>query len=208
MKRHIELVAFFLLCCTLISVHLTSGLYARYTVSESGQNQAGVIRFGNVTLTEEGDFNSDKKLVVIPGVPLNYQVTIDFTGSEAAVFLFVEAITGQWKIDGNRTFIYPVGENKQLVWKIDSEWEALDGVPGVYYQCLQANEIMEQKPVIAGDGLVTVPEDLTKTELQSIEPDQLSMKFHAYVVQANGFADSKEAWNSIKNKGVNANEKN
>lgn len=208
MRKHMGIITFFLFCCTLISVHLTSGLYAKYTVSESRENQADVIRFGNVILNEEGDFNSDKKLVVTPGVPLNYQVTVDFTGSEADVYLFVEVAAGKWISKDNCIFFYPNSENKQLEWKIDEAWKPLEDAPCVYYRCVKANETVEREQVIAEEGKVTVAENVTKTELQTMKSENLSMKFRAYVVQANGFANPMEAWNSIKNKGVNANEKN
>jgi hypothetical protein len=48
------------LCLVLISSHLTSGLYARYTTSASGSDSARVIQFNQLTVTENGSFTDAK----------------------------------------------------------------------------------------------------------------------------------------------------
>ena len=63
-------VACVLFCLTLFSFHLCGGLYARYTARGSASDSARVIKFGELTLTETGDFFQPGKLLIIPGVDL------------------------------------------------------------------------------------------------------------------------------------------
>lgn len=204
MKKYMGILPFFLLCCTLFSIHLTSGLYARYTVSESGSNQARVIQFGNVTLTEEGDFNSEKQFVVIPGVCLENQVKVSFTGSESSVYVFVKMQPNEWKAneDDDYTFFYSFhesdNESKKLKWRIDDkEWTRLDKSDCVYYKSLGPNDTLTHVPVIADKGAIEVGDGVTKDEIKQLEDIKLSMKFQAFTVQSNGFANPQEAWKSI-----------
>ena len=72
--------AMVLLCLTLVSCHLTSGLYARYKSQDSGGTQARVARFS--VSEAQMDFTDQLQTSISPGVPNNYQLQID---SEAAV---------------------------------------------------------------------------------------------------------------------------
>ena len=76
---------------TIISIYLLSGLFARYVSSDQGSDSARVATFGNLTLTETGDFDGtdSKKGMIIPGVPLTKNATVTFTGSEMATVVFV-----------------------------------------------------------------------------------------------------------------------
>jgi hypothetical protein len=73
------------LCLVLISSHLTSGLYARYTTSASGSDSARVIQFNQLTVTENGSFtesgSGENTFVFAPGVPIEKDIKISFGGS-------------------------------------------------------------------------------------------------------------------------------
>ena len=49
-------VAGALLCLVMLSTHLMGGLYARYRTEGSGEDEARVIKFGEIAVEETGDF--------------------------------------------------------------------------------------------------------------------------------------------------------
>ncbi|MBE6642446.1 MAG: hypothetical protein E7615_02190 [Ruminococcaceae bacterium] len=77
-------IAAILFCLTLFSFHLCGGLYARYTVSGSGYDDARVARFD---VSDEGAFFSENLLIeTVPGtfkrsihVTNNSEVTVAYT---------------------------------------------------------------------------------------------------------------------------------
>lgn len=79
-----------LLCLTLVSIHLTSGLYARYSTSASGSDSARVAKFdvavsiesaeGGVTLSNEN--KSGSYTIVVENnseVAIEYSLALSFT---------------------------------------------------------------------------------------------------------------------------------
>ena len=197
-------IAAFLFCLTLISAHLTSGLYAKYIVTDSGADSARVISFGDITLTETGDFYDDSKLMIIPGVDLKKKAVVDFAGSEAATYLFVEVIpsNGVAVADG-MSFTVSVGEKKAMEWGIDTEWTFLSTSDGayVYYRELAPNTPVTDADIFANDGKITVSEYITSSEIGSLAG--FTIKLRATVVQSGGFDGPEAAWNSVAAKGGN-----
>lgn len=201
-------IASVLFCLTLISIHLTSGLYAKYVSSSSGNDSARVITFGNLTLTETGDFNSDGKLIIIPGVDLTKKAIVNFAGSESATYIFIEVTVGKWILTDNtdnRTF--SIDSNNKVLMKcsIAEGWEYLknDNETYVYYQTLSPNTILDKADIIADDGTIMVSEDITRSEMGALTG--VSIKLRASAVQSDGFDSPEAAWNSIvaKEGGVN-----
>ena len=99
-----------LFCLVLITTAMMGGLFARYITSGTGSDSARVVAFGDLTLTETGDFDGTetKKGMIIPGVPLTKDATVTFTGSEMATVVFVEVIVPEdtWETADNRAFSY------------------------------------------------------------------------------------------------------
>ncbi len=115
--------ALVLLMLTMISIHLTSGLYARYTTTASGSDSARVAKFditGNGTLTESAVVN------ILPGQTVKKTLII-MSHCEVAVrySLQVNVAHGLLPLD----IIYPVsGELRpsstdvlelEITWPID-----------------------------------------------------------------------------------------
>ncbi|MBR5290093.1 MAG: hypothetical protein IKU28_03770 [Erysipelotrichaceae bacterium] len=193
--------AFVLLCLTLISTHFTSGLYARYVTKDSAEDAARVIKFGNLTLTESGDFATGQAILV-PGKDLKKDVTIKSTDGKTSetdtiVFVSVKVVGAGWSHDEG-TFKY----GDYISWSVASGWETLglDTSTGkyVYYVTLEANKALEAKDLIANEGLITVSDKLTKEVIKTL-PADLSIDIQAALVQANGFETVQAAWDSIKN---------
>ena len=191
-------IATLLFCLTLISVHFTSGLYAKYSVSDSGSDSARVISFGDLTLSESGDFYENNSLMIIPGVNLTKKATVDFAGSESATYVFVEIVPSDgWQETYGYTFSYISNDKIAMQWSVNEYWELLTDENGiyVYYRALVPNTALEGVDIIADNGRIFVSDQISKSELGSMV--NISIKLRAAVVQAGGFANPEAAWNSV-----------
>lgn len=188
-------IACVLLCLTLVSIYLTSGLYARYMSSATGNDSARVIQFGNITLTEEGSSPMyDGEFVIIPGVDITKNPIVNFEGSEAATFVFVEIeLSSHWETDNQRDF---TALNGGVTWSVNSTWKhhISIGTKHVYYVELSPNNALENQAVIV-DGKIKVSSSVTASDLATLA--DMSIDLHATAIQANGFASAAEAWNLI-----------
>ena len=81
-----------LLCATLFSMHLTGGLYARYTASMSGSDSARVAAFN---ITQEGTIFQTVEANVTPGTTQSAELTITNKSEVAMEYtLTVTNVTG------------------------------------------------------------------------------------------------------------------
>ena len=191
-------VAAILFCLTLFSAHLTSGLYAKYITTESGSDAARVITFGDLTLSETGDFYEEHKLMIIPGVDLTKKATVDFSGSESETYAFVEVkASSEWQTTDNKTFFIVNNEKTAMQWRIAEGWTLLTTKNGayVYYRKLAPNSTLVGVDIIADNGRIAVSELITKSEIESMTG--ISIKLRAAVVQSGGFENPEAAWNSV-----------
>jgi hypothetical protein len=190
-------IASFLFCLTLISIHLTSGLYAKYISSASGNDSARVIKFGELTITETGDFYEDNKLMIIPGVDLTKKATVSFSGSESATYVFVEILPTGWSATDNVTFALLSNGKTAMQWSIADGWVFLKSDNGtyIYYRELAPNLELVTADIIAGNGKITVSDQITKSEIKAMT--NVSIKLRATVVQSGGFENPEAAWNSV-----------
>lgn len=184
---------------TMITVYLLGGLFARYVSSGQGSDSARVATFGNLTLTETGDFDGtdSKKGMIIPGVPLTKDATVTFTGSEMATVVFVEVIVPEntWITEDQMTFSYG-----GLAWSVDSFWEYLESdtnkgnVRYIYYKTLDPHAELDSQQIVK-NGEISVSEEITKAAIGSLSNGDLS--FRASVIQAGGFKTVQEAWTAM-----------
>lgn len=199
-------IASFLFCLTLISIHLTSGLYAKYISSASGNDSARVITFGDITLTETGDFE-DGNAYIIPGVDLTKKAVVDFAGSEAATYVFIEVTAAEWQPSDDNYLFAIYSEGKALIdWSVADTWTYLTKTDDtyVYYRALAPNTEIDSADIIANDGNITVSEYITRSEILALK--DLSLKLRATAVQSGGFENPTTAWNSLAAKKGSANE--
>ena len=190
-------LAAILLCLTLISIHLTSGLYAKYISSASGNDSARVIKFGELTITETGDFYEDNKLMIIPGVDLTKKATVSFSGSESVTYVFVEIMPTGWSATDDVTFALLSNGKTAMQWSIADGWVFLKSDNGtyIYYRELAPNLELVKADIIAGNGKITVSDQITKSEIKAMT--DISIKLRATVVQSGGFENPEAAWNSV-----------
>ena len=219
-------MAMVLLYLTVFSIYLSSGLYAKYTTSSSGQDGARVITFGGLTVEETGDFmvgsEGKREFMMIPGVNLKKDVKISFDGSEADTYIFVAADMPGWETKDHVQFSVmskPDATKTLMSMSIDvsdGAWKYLttDGTTHVYYRLLESNEVLEQVPLICNlENSVSTEETyqikvnklIMKKDLEKIQDaledgDALAMNITAYAAQAGGFNNATDAWESVSKK--------
>ena len=183
-----------LFCLVLITTSMMGGLFARYTATETGSDSARVAKFGNLTLTETGDFveSADKKTAkIIPGVDLEKAVKLSFDASEVATIVFVEVSAPNWDSSDNRTFT----KGDYLSWRIAEDRRYLPKTQYVYYKVLEPNIELDGVGIIH-EGKITVSEKIKESNIQSL--DKLNISFRASVIQNDGSLTPETAWEKLK----------
>lgn len=183
-----------LFCLVLITTAMMGGLFARYTTSDSGSDSARVVAFGNLTLTETGDFVAvgDKRTAkIIPGVNLNKKVTLSFDASEVDTIVFVEISAPGWTVPDGKTFMM----GTQIYWRMAEGWNHLPGTQYVYYKVLDTNTALTDVDIIQG-GVIHVSKDIKESNIQSL--DKLNISIQASVIQNDGSLTPATAWDRLK----------
>ena len=185
------LLAGILFCLVLISTALLGGLFARYVTADTGSDSARVAKFGDLTLTETGDFVGERQKtgIIIPGVDLNKKVTVSFDASEVATIVFVEVDAPGWTAADN---IFTKGT--LLSWALADGWTHLPQSEYVYYRELPPNTTLSAD--IIRDGIITVSKDIKKANVQELK--NLNLTFRASVIQNDGSLTPATAWNKLK----------
>ena len=178
-KRRLPLRAW-LLYLAVATFALTGVTFSRYMASAYSQDEARVITFGGLTVTDSG------VTPVQPGVAAQKDLTVHFDGSEAATYVFVE-VQGGWTQDAdNRTYTYGAD---RLSWRVADGWTHLRD--NVYYRELAPNTALDAG--LIDGGTVDVSEDMTRTELEKL-PKALSIHVKAAAVQREGGDTAETAW--------------
>ena len=188
-----------LFCLTMVSVYMVSGLYARYSTSGTGSDSARVIKFGDISISETGDFQEGtKNMLVIPGVDLAKKAVVNFEGSEAATYVFVEVdLTGPWEYEETgKTFHIDVMDDTMVDWSVAGGWQYLEDTDYVFYQELGPNTPLSAD--IIKESKIRVSDSITKTTIGTLQ--DASITFRASVVQSNGFENVQAAWASLQSK--------
>lgn len=201
----LAVVLFYLI---LVTTYLIGGLNAKYLARDSAEDSARVIRFGELVLTETGDFGTNGgSKVFVPGVGINKDVDVSFGGSEATTFVFVKVDASGWKqtaqvdAQGYAQDQFVDSVRGKLSWTLAGGWKPLksEGNVHVYYKALDCNQTLTNADVIK-DGQVTVStRDVnTRTDYATYDLNlNLEIDITAYAVQANGFKNATEAWESL-----------
>ena len=178
-KRRLPLRAW-LLYLAVATFALTGVTFSRYMASAYSQDEARVITFGGLTVTDSG------VTPVQPGVAAQKDLTVHFDGSEAATYVFVE-VQGGWTQDAdNRTYTYGAD---RLSWRVADGWTHLRD--NVYYRELAPNTALDAG--LIDGGTVDVSEDMTRTELEKLSK-ALSIRVQAAAVQREGGDTAETAW--------------
>lgn len=205
-------IALLILCAVLITTHLTGGIAARYTSETTATASASVIKFGNITLTETGDFNSKGNFFIIPGVDIEKEAVIHFAGSESATYVFLKVDITGWETEDYRHFYVDRNSTELLSWDMGEDWTYLtdDENAYIYYykgSTLAPNTVVDsliiaQLPSQNGEKKhIAVSEHITVADITNDLFENLSITFCATAVQSIGFDSVEAAWTSISGKG-------
>ena len=180
-KRRLPLRAW-LLYLAVATFALTGVTFSRYVASAHSQDEARVITFGDLTVTDSGSAQ------VQPGVAAEKELTVRFEGSEAAVYVFAEVQDG-WTRGADGIYHDATG---LMTWRVADGWTHLRD--NVYYRELAPNTALDAG-LIAG-GTVDVSENMTRTELQAAA-GKLHIRVKAAAVQREGGDTAQIAWERL-----------
>ena len=208
-------LACILLCLTMFSFHMMSGLYARYATTATGEDGARVVKFGDITIVENGDFVAvgSGKMLVTPGVDIQKQITVNFTSSEVAAYVFILLdVPGFSKAANNMDY---TGINGKISWTVSDTWTYLTaegnadtGYQYVYYKLLAPNSELSVDFLKALDPSadvkkhIDVANDLVAADFGGTT--KFEFEIQACAAQYNGTSEktgvehAMEAWNSVK----------
>lgn len=182
-KRRLPLRAW-LLYLAVATFALTGVTFSRYVASAHSQDEARVITFGGLTVTDSGSVQ------VQPGVAAKKDLTVHFDGSEAATYVFVELKGSDWTRGAdNRTYTYGADS---LSWRVADGWTHLRD--NVYYRELAPNTALDAG--LIDGGAVDVSENMTRTELEKLSK-ALSIRVQAAAVQREGGDTAQIAWERL-----------
>lgn len=177
-KRRLPLRAW-LLYLAVVTFALTGVTFSRYVASAHSQDEARVITFGDLTVTDSGSVQ------VQPGVPTQKNLTVRFDGSEAAVYVFAEVQDG-WTLGTDGIYHDAAG---LMTWRVADGWTHLRD--NVYYRELAPNTALDAG--LIDGGAVNVSENMTRTELEKLSK-ALSIRVKAAAVQREGGDTAETAW--------------
>lgn len=200
-----------LLYLALIAAALSGVTFSKYMTGTTVGDTARVAIMRDITVTETGNFAESDKWIITPGVDMIKNAVVNFEGSEMACYVFCEIKTTGWSRLDEHSFAFSGGSENILGWAVNNDWKFLsgNGSEAVYYRIVSANAVLKAD-VLADGGKITVSENITKTQLDSL-PKDMQIKISATAVQYNGFSEETgaeyteaqralAAWNAVKNK--------
>ena len=200
-----------LLYLLLIAAAVSGVTFSKYMTGTTVGDTARVAIMRDITVTETGNFAEPDKWVITPGVDMIKNAVVNFEGSEMACYVFCEIKAKGWSRLDEHSFVFSGGNENILGWAVNNGWKFLsgNGSEAVYYRIVSANTVL-QADVLADGGKITVSENITKTQLDSL-PKDMQIKISATAAQYNGFSEGSAAeyteaqralaaWNAVKNK--------
>ena len=196
----------------LIAVALSGVTFSKYVTGTTVGDSARVAYMRDIAISETGNFTAPDKWIIAPGVDMIKNAAVEFEGSEMACYVFLEIKANGWnRIDTYGYAYTAAGGENLLAWSVNNDWVYLSGSENgaVYYHIVSANSVLDAE-VIADGGIVTVSENLTKTQLDGL-PADMSIKIGATAVQYHGFSEgfgagytetkrAAAAWNALRDK--------
>lgn len=145
--------------------------------------------YGDINIGLAETSGNDYKIV--PGVDIRKDPEVTVKAGSEACWLFVKVEEKDWP-----TFTETDNRTAKIDYKIASGWTELEGVSGVYYREVGAVTADTSFEVIK-DNVITVSENLTKTEVNTVVTVNPKLTFTAYAVQKDGVASAADAWAKV-----------
>lgn len=195
----------------LITVALSGVVFSKYVTGTNVGYSARVAYMREIAISETGNFTEPDKWIIAPGIEMIKNAAVEFEGGEMACYVFLEIKANGWERIDTHGYAYTSGVENLLAWSVKTDWTYLSGSTNgaVYYRIVSANSELNAE-VIADGGKITVSENLTKTQLDSL-PANMSIKIGATAVQYHGFSEGLDAgyteteraaaaWNAVRGK--------
>ena len=145
--------------------------------------------YGDINIGLAETTGNDYKIV--PGVAISKDPKVTVEAGSEACWLFVKVEEKDWP-----TFKETDNNKAKIDYKIASGWTELEGVSGVYYREVGAVTADTSFKVIEND-VITVSENLTKDEVNTVVTVHPKLTFTAYAVQKDGVASAAAAWAKV-----------
>lgn len=179
---------------------LTGVTFSKYITVANGSDSARVAKFGEVTLyeTENDEQVYSKNFIYTPGVDIAKDPTVNFSAAETSAYVFVTVSASDWTFN-SADKSYTVGN--KINWSVDNNWTFVktDGESQVFCKFVEANSSLDSVPIIK-NNTVSVSENLKNSEMEIMAQITLNLTFKACAVQAGGFTNADEAWESVSSK--------
>ena len=184
-----------------VAVASVGGTIAWLTASTAPVTNTFTVGDINIELTETGATNNAKQYKIIPGTDLSKDPKVTVKAGSEACWLFVKVEEVNWP-----TAKEDDGTTRKVKYAIADDWTLVEGQTNVYYRVVDATTAATGVSyyVLKGDttyanGVVTVSENLTKTEAEAIGTGNSAPKltFTAYAVQKDNIADAATAWAKV-----------
>lgn len=130
---------------------------------------------------------------IVPGVAISKDPKVTVEAGSEACWLFVKVEEKDWP-----TFKEADGKTAKIAYEIASGWTELEGQSGVYYREVGAvNADTDTSFKVIKNDVITVSENLTKAEVNTVVAVHPKLTFTAYAVQKDGVADAAAAWAKV-----------
>ena len=187
-RRSVGMKTFVAMLALVLAIGCAVGGTVAWLVSSTNA-VVNTFTYGDINITLGETTGATYK--IIPGVNIDKDPKVTVEEDSEACWLFV-------KVEEEGTFV-----DDKVTYSIATGWTRGDGtnIPAnVYYREVNAVTADTSFYVLKGNteypnGVVTVSEDLTKAEVNSITAEnQPKLTFTAYAVQRDGIADPVKAW--------------
>lgn len=176
-KLFISVVAVALVACFAIGGTLA-------WLTDKTESKVNTFTVGDVNIDLTETTGTDYK--VIPGKDIGKDPKVTVEAGSEACWLFV-------KVDEENWPAYKDGDARKIDYAFANGWNALEGVPGVYYRMVDADTAKTGVTYsVLADDKVTVSGTLTKDEIDKIT--NFTLTFTAYAVQQEGINSPADAW--------------
>ena len=185
-RRGVSTRAFVALLALVLVIGCVAGGTIAWLTTNTG-TVTNTFTYGDIgiELTEDAGKNNGYNFKIIPGVNIKKDPKVTVMANSEDCWLFVKVEETNWP-----TFTEEGTTTKKVSWAIANGWTLVPGQTNVYCREAAAGQSF---PVLK-DNVVTVSQNLTKAEVNTVVALQPQLKFTAYAVQKDGIDTAAAAW--------------
>lgn len=196
---------------TMLSFYMSSSVLAKYFSDSSLGDTAKVAKFGDLTFYEylsngetlaTGEQVIVEDLIIKPGVDIAKKISLAFSESEVAVYLFLVIDANRFKvvseIDSYKIAVQNSLSEDILYWNLDNNWNYLEdaSTSNQFIFCFHLEPNTSYDEVIMDSIIVN---SISLDDVNLLKEEKASLSFKSYAISSMGLSHE-EAWNHIVNK--------